>query len=431
MATSRPSSIAGSDAEAKPSFFRNASNKASTYHAQIPYLRRLPFPVIAIIITLIVVNLLVWAAVGIVLHWHTPLISTAILSYTLGLRHALDADHISAIDLMTRRLIAAGQRPVTVGMFFSLGHSTIVIITSLVVAGTAAAVSDKFGNFERVGGIIGTSVSAAFLLLLGLMNIYILYKLIVQMRKMIASDPGSEHEEFKIQGGGCLFPILQKLFKLVDRPWKMYPLGVLFGLGFDTSSEIAILGISSIQATKGTSIWLILIFPLLFTAGMCLLDTTDGALMMSLYTSTQLARDPIAICYYSIVLTVITVIVATIIGTVQFLNLVLNVAEPHGKFWDGVEKLGDAWDIVGGAICGTFIVFGGLSVLLYKPWRRRIDRKRVNNAHFEPLPQENEITEPDEENPREVPASITTYTKDVDVNVEPVEATDIAGPAHR
>jgi high-affinity nickel-transport protein len=119
------------------------------------------------------------------------------------------------------------------------------------------------------------------------------------------------------------------------------------GLGFDTSSEIAILGISSIQATKGTSIWLILIFPLLFTAGMCLLDTTDGALMMSLYTSTQLARDPIAICYYSIVLTVITVIVATIIGTVQFLNLVLNVAEPHGKFWDGVEKLGDAWDIVG------------------------------------------------------------------------------------
>jgi high-affinity nickel-transport protein len=280
-------------------------------------------------------------------HWHTPLVSTAVLSYTLGLRHALDADHISAIDLMTRRLIAAGQRPVTVGMFFSLGHSTIVIITSLVVAGTAAAVSSKFDNFARVGGIIGTSVSAAFLLLLGTMNIYILYKLIVQMKKLIASEPGTEHQEFKIQGGGCLFPILQRLFKLIDRPWKMYPLGVMFGLGFDTSSEIAILGISSIQATKGTSIWLILIFPLLFTAGMCLLDTTDGALMMSLYTSTQLARDPIAICYYSIVLTVITVIVAIVIGTVQFLNLILNVAEPHGKFWDGVERLGEAWDIVG------------------------------------------------------------------------------------
>ncbi|RMZ67929.1 beta-ketoacyl synthase [Pyrenophora seminiperda CCB06] len=397
----------------------------------IPYLRRLPISAIAIIVALIAANLVVWAAVGIVLHWHTPLISTAILSYTLGLRHALDADHISAIDLMTRRLIAADQRPVTVGMFFSLGHSTVVIATSLVVAGTAAAVSDKFDNFERIGGIIGTSISAAFLLLLGIMNIYILYKLIVQIKKMIASEPGSEHEQFKIQGGGCLFPILQKLFKLVDRPWKMYPLGVLFGLGFDTSSEIAILGISSIQATKGTSIWLILIFPLLFTAGMCLLDTTDGALMMSLYTSTQMARDPIAICYYSIVLTVITVIVATIIGTVQFLNLVLNVAEPHGKFWDGVEKLGEAWDIVGGAICGTFIIFGGLSVVLYKPWRRRIDKKRVSNACFEPLSQDQDISGPNQEASRNAASPSITYAKDANVYVKPDDAVDGAGPANQ
>ena len=349
---------------------------------------------------------------------------------------------------MTRRLIAAGQRPVTVGMFFSLGHSSIVIITSLVVAGTAAAVSSKFDSFERIGGIIGTSVSAAFLLLLGIMNIYILYKLIVQMRKILASEPGREHEEFKIQGGGCLFPILQKLFKLVDRPWKMYPLGVLFGLGFDTSSEIAILGISSIQATKGTSIWLILIFPLLFTAGMCLLDTTDGALMMSLYTSTQLARDPIAICYYSIVLTVITVIVATIIGVVQFLNLILNVAEPDGKFWDGVEKLGDSWDIVGmlfplliglkstdvgtgGAICGAFVVFGGLSVLLYKPWRRRVDKKRLGSAHFEPLSQSPDLIARNDEEQQTELAGANNRTKDVDVVVQSIEATDLAGPAHR
>lgn len=348
---------------------------------------------------------------------------------------------------MTRRLIAAGQRPVTVGMFFSLGHSTIVIVTSLVVAGTAAAVSSKFDSFERIGGIIGTSVSAAFLLLLGLMNIYILYKLVVQLKKIIASEPGREHEEFKIQGGGCLFPLLQKLFKLVDRPWKMYPLGVLFGLGFDTSSEIAILGISSIQAARGTSIWLILIFPLLFTAGMCLLDTTDGALMMSLYTSTQLARDPIAICYYSIVLTVITVIVATIIGTVQFLNLILNVAEPHGKFWDGVEKLGDSWDIVGmyfatiattdtdyrtgGAICGAFVVFGGLSVLLYKPWRRRIDKKRLGNAHFEPLSQNFDTPAQNDEEQQSIRTKDNRGAKDVDVAVQAVDATDLAGPAHR
>ena len=346
---------------------------------------------------------------------------------------------------MTRRLIAAGQRPVTVGMFFSLGHSTIVIITSLVVAGTAAAVSSKFDSFERIGGIVGTSVSATFLLLLGIMNIYILYKLIIQMRRILASEPGQEHEEFKIQGGGCLFPILQKLFKLVDRPWKMYPLGVLFGLGFDTSSEIAILGISSIQATRGTSIWLILIFPLLFTAGMCLLDTTDGALMMSLYTSTQLARDPIAICYYSIVLTIITVIVAIIIGTVQFLNLILNVAEPNGKFWDGVEKLGDSWDIVGmlymayarltstnkgsgGAICGAFVVFGGLSILLYKPWRRKVDKNRLENANFEPLAQNSGTAILGDEEQHSGVIDKSGGTKEVDFEVQSFEGTALAGP---
>ncbi|KAF2846457.1 NicO-domain-containing protein [Plenodomus tracheiphilus IPT5] len=431
MASPQASFITAEESGTKPSVFRSASMKASVYHSRVPYLNKLPFPAIAIILTLVVANLLVWAAVGIVLHWHKLLISTAILSYTLGLRHALDADHISAIDLMTRRLIAAGQRPVTVGMYFSLGHSTIVIITSLVVAGTAAAVSDKFGNFEKVGGIIGTSVSAAFLLLLGIMNVYILYKLVVQMKRMIASDTESENDEFKIQGGGCLFPILQKLFRLIDRPWKMYPLGVMFGLGFDTSSEIAILGISSIQATKGTSIWLILIFPLLFTAGMCLLDTTDGAMMMTLYTSTQLARDPIAICYYSIVLTVITVIVATVIGTVQFLNLILNVAEPHGKFWNGVERLGEEWDIVGGAICGTFIVFGGLSVLLYKPWRRRIDKRRMQNAHFEPLVQDPNSVEPVDEDSLKISTTSKNDRKKVDISVAAVEATDLAGPSRR
>ena len=113
----------------------------------------------------------------------------------------------------------------------------------------------------------------------------------------------------------------------------MYPLGILFGLGFDTSSEVALLGIASIQGTKGTSLWLILIFPILFTVGMCLLDTIDGALMMALYTSASFAKDPVAILYYSMVLTVITVVVAIVIGVIQLLTLILNTAEPSGKFW--------------------------------------------------------------------------------------------------
>ncbi|KAI4133374.1 MAG: hypothetical protein LQ338_000274 [Usnochroma carphineum] len=242
---------------------------------------------------------------------------TAIISYSLGLRHAIDADHITIIDLVTRRLVATGQQPVAVGTFFSLGHSThteessIVVITSIVVAATAAAISSKFGTFSRVGGIIGSSVSAGVLILLGVANAYILWKLVQQMRGYIRRR-ADEDPQLAVQG-----------------------------------HEIALLGIASIQGAKGTSIWLILIFPVLFTAGMCLLDTVDGALMMALYTSTALAKDRIAILYYSIVLTFVTVIVAIVIGFIQLLSLILNVAGPTGRFWDGVAVAGDHYDIIG------------------------------------------------------------------------------------
>ena len=402
--------------------------KLSRLHSRVPYLRKLPLSAILIIALLILINLLLWTICGIILafHSHNHLLGTAALAYSLGLRHALDADHITAIDLLTRRLIATGRRPVTVGTFFSLGHSTIVIVTSVVVAATAAGVSKRFDGFSNVGGIIGTSVSAAFLILLGIMNAYILYRLIVQIQKVIRLQPDEAAEEaWKIQGGGCLFQVLKKMFKLIDRPWKMYPLGVLFGLGFDTSSEIALLGISSIQGAQGTSIWLILLFPILFTAGMCLIDTTDGALMMSLYvapmgiggvdkktipsqqqeqehTLVQLdspsnpspevetdpednrpqlrsqVKDPLTFLYYSIVLTTLTVICAIVIGIIQLLSLILNTAKPTGRFWDGVASAGDHYEIVGGAICASFIVFGGVSVMCYGPWRRRVERRRAS-----------------------------------------------------
>ncbi|KAH7229730.1 high-affinity nickel-transport protein-domain-containing protein [Fusarium oxysporum] len=318
--------------------------------------------------TLIAVNALVWIAAGIVLHFHPRLISPAALSYVLGLRHALDADHIAAIDLMTRRLIASGQRPATVGTFFSLGHSTIVIVTCIVVAATSGALRERFDGFQHVGNIVGTSVSAAFLIILCIGNGWVLYKLIqrlqgiLQERRNQVRLEGFVEEEtqiqdhFALEGGGFLTRVFKRLFRVIDRPWKMYPLGVVFGLGFDTSSEIAILGIASIQAVQGTSIWLILIFPILFTAGMCMLDTTDGALMMALYTSKAFSRDVVAILYYSIVLTGITVVVSAFIGIVQVLSLIQNVADPQGRFWDGVSSVGDHFDIVGGSICGVFLI---------------------------------------------------------------------------
>ncbi|ROV97485.1 hypothetical protein VPNG_08702 [Cytospora leucostoma] len=350
-------------------------------------LRSLPPAVAWQILLLIAVNAVVWAAVGVVLHFFPLLISAAVLSYTLGLRHALDADHISAIDLMTRRLIAAGQRPVSVGTWFSLGHSTIVIITCIVVAATSGALRERFDGFQRVGNIIGTSISAAFLLILCAGNAWVLYRLVKRLRVLLwekqqqirdGNDEGAEEEnaggQLSLEGAGFLANVFRKLFRIVDRPWKMYPLGVMFGLGFDTSSEIAILGIASLQGAAGTSLWLILIFPVLFTAGMCLLDTTDGALMMTLYTSKAFARDHIAILYYSIVLTGITIVVSAFIGIVQLLTLILNVAEPEGTFWDGVSAIGDNFEIIGGSICGLFLVVGAGSVLVYGPWRRRMDR---------------------------------------------------------
>lgn len=241
-------------------------------------LRSLPPAVAWQILLLIAANAVVWAAVGIVLHFFPLLISAAVLSYTLGLRHALDADHISAIDLMTRRLIAAGQRPVSVGTWFSLGHSTIVIVTCVVVAATSGALRERFDGFQRVGNIVGTSVSAAFLLILCAGNAWVLYRLVTRLRVLLrqeqqqgrnGGDGGAGEDtaggQLTLEGAGFLAIVFRKLFRIVDRPWKMYPLGVMFGLGFDTSSEIAILGIASLQGAAGTSLWLILIFPVLFT----------------------------------------------------------------------------------------------------------------------------------------------------------------------
>jgi high-affinity nickel-transport protein len=363
--------------ESRQPLLHRMRKKAVAYHEQIPYLRRLPGSAIAIILFLVFVNLIVWIACAIVLHFHTSLVSTAVLAYTLGLRHALDADHIAAIDLCTRRLVASGQRPVTVGTFFSLGHSTIVIVTAIVVAASSAAISDRFDSFSDIGGIIGSSVSSAFLIILGTMNGYILYKLVTALREAIRSPIGHEQVDSGklFVGGGCMTALLQRLFRLIDRPWKMYR------LGFDTSSEVALLGISSIQAAKGTSMWLILIFPILFTAGMCLLDTTDGAAMMSLYSSARLASDSIAVLYYQSVLTAITVAVALAIGTLQLLTMILSIhPELDGPFWHGVEVAGDKYDIIGGSICGAFVVFGGLAFVCYRPWRRRVDRWRMIHA---------------------------------------------------
>ncbi|KAI9902403.1 hypothetical protein N3K66_001755 [Trichothecium roseum] len=350
-------------------------------------IRSLPPNSLRAITLIIISNLIVWLAVLPILALHPRLAAPAALSYTLGLRHALDADHISAIDLTTRRLVFASRRPATVGTFFSLGHSTVVLLTCVAVAVTSGALRERFDGFARVGNIVGTSVSAVFLVVLCVGNGYVLWTLYEKIQAtvgegtVVGDDEDEREEEVSmdqnsLDGGGVMMSMFRKLFRAIDRPWKMYPLGFVFGLGFDTSSEIAILGIASVQAVQGTSIWLILIFPILFTSGMCLLDTTDGALMLALYTSKAFSRDKLAILYYSFILTLITVIVSLFIAVVQVLSLVQNVAEPKGRFWDGVETIGDYFDVIGASICGLFFAVGVGSMVAYRPWRRRMDRRR-------------------------------------------------------
>ncbi|KAN0095462.1 NicO domain containing protein [Hyaloscypha variabilis] len=220
--------------------------------------------------------------------------SSVLLSYTLGLRYALYADQISAIDLMTKRLVK------------------------------------RFEKLRNAGGVIGTAVSAAVLILLGLANAWILAKLIQRRKVLLREEVGGDREDaeegsiagLNLEGGGIMVRIFKKLFKLIGRSWKMYPLGVLFGLGFDTSSEVA----------------------------------------------RHLCHS---ILFYSLV--GITVLVAMIIGMIQLLSVVANYSS--GPFWDDGSNVGDHFDVIGGGICGAFVVFGAASVLSYRPWRRRYDRR--------------------------------------------------------
>src|ERR1700748_3009425 len=212
------------------------------------------------------------------------LIGSAALAYGLGLRHALDADHIAAIDNVTRRLTAFGQRPAGVGFFFSLGHSTIVAVGTGAGPLAASRFKAELGHLQDVGGWIGTAVSTGFLLLVAGLNVAVLLSAWRALQRVRAGNTGGE---FDIVGGGPLSRLLKPALRLIRQSLWMYPLGVLFGLGFDTASEIGLLGLSAAQAAKGFPIWAILVFPALFTSAMALVDTAEALFMVSAYSWAQ------------------------------------------------------------------------------------------------------------------------------------------------
>ena len=238
------------------------------------------------------------------------LLGTASLAYAFGLRHGVDPDHIAAIDNVTRKLMQEGRRPLTSGLFFALGHSTVVVIASVLVALSVAALQARFDRFREIGGMIGTSVSALFLLAIALANIVDpdLGVSGLPPRSGAASSWSTTISNEVLAQRGLLGRLLRSLFGLITKSWHMYPLGLLFGLGFDTASEVGLLGISAAQGSAGLPVWSILVFPALFTAGMALVDTADGMLMVDAYGWAFM--KPIRKLYYNLTITLVSIVVA-------------------------------------------------------------------------------------------------------------------------
>ena len=231
------------------------------------------------------------------------------LAYTFGLRHAVDADHIAAIDNVTRKLMQQGQRPVGVGFFFSLGHSAVVVLMSVGVAFAASALTSRFDSMKAVGGIISTSASALFLFAIAFINILVLISVYRTFQAVKRGEPFAEDDfDILLNKRGFLSRIFRPLFRLVTKSWHMLAIGFLFGLGFDTATEVALFGISSAQAANGMSFSSIMVFPALFTAGMSLVDTTDGVLMLGAYGWAFM--KPIRKLYYNMTITAVSVVVA-------------------------------------------------------------------------------------------------------------------------
>jgi high-affinity nickel-transport protein len=323
--------------------------------------------VIGMYVFLAAANIALWG-VAIVTFRHYPvLLGTCLLAYGFGLRHAVDADHIAAIDNVTRKLMQQGQRPVGVGFFFSLGHSTIVFGLSAAVAGTAFALRGKFAALSSWGNIFGTLISAFFLLAIAVMNLLILASIIATFRRVRAGGVYSDEDlNLLLAKRGFFGRIFRGLFKIVDHSWQMYFVGFLFGLGFDTATEVGVLGISAAAASKGLPVWSIMVFPALFTAGMALIDTTDSILMLGAYGWAFM--KPMRKLFYNITITAVSVLVAVVVGGLETLGLIQGTYNLSGWFWNAIAAIdGDgAFGILGYAIIGIFIAAWVISVAVYK-----------------------------------------------------------------
>jgi high-affinity nickel-transport protein len=332
--------------------------------------------IVAMYALLIGANLAAWAWALAAFHGYPVLLGTAFLAYALGLRHAVDADHIAAIDNVTRKLMQQGQRPVGVGLYFSLGHSTIVFGLSVAIALTSVAIKERFGSFESIGGLIGTGISAFFLLAIGAANLFVLWSVYCTFRVVKAGGRYVEEDLDRVLSKRGFFGrIFRRLFRLIGKSWHMYLLGFLFGLGFDTATEVGLLGLSATEASKGLAVWSILVFPALFTAGMALVDSTDSILMLGAYGWAFV--KPIRKLYYNMTITAVSVVVAVLIGGIEALGLVGDQFKMQGRIWEAIGSLNAHFNTLGFVIIGVFAVCWMVSLLVYRV--NRYDEIEVNS----------------------------------------------------
>ncbi len=288
------------------------------------------------------------------------------LAYTFGLRHAFDADHIAAIDNTTRKFLQDGKRPLGVGFFFSLGHSTIVLslVTGLAVA--AQTVNARVPSFQHWGGAVGTGVSGTFLWIIGALNLVVLLDVIRIFREMRTGTYDQERLEQRLLERGLMNRFfLGRISQRIRSSWQMYPLGVLFGLGFDTATEVGLLAISAGVATNHVPFTAVLALPILFAAGMSLMDTADGAFMSQAYG--WAFSNPVRKVYYNITVTTLSVTMALVIGTIELLQVVAIRFEGGGGFWDWLATLD--FGRIGYGIVAAFVLTWSISVLVWKKGR--------------------------------------------------------------
>jgi nickel/cobalt transporter (NiCoT) family protein len=311
-------------------------------------------------------------------------IGIGVTAYTLGMRHAFDADHIAAIDNTTRKLMHQGQRPLSVGFWFSLGHSTIVFglafLLSLGVKALVKPVQDDNSQLHNVTGLIGTTVSGAFLYLIAAVNVVILVGIWKVFRKMRSGDFDEAALEEQLNNRGFMNRLLGRVMKSINKPAQMYPVGVLFGLGFDTATEVALLVLAGSGAASGLPWYAILCLPVLFAAGMSLLDTIDGSFMNFAYG--WAFSKPVRKVYYNLTITGLSVAVALIIGTVELLGLLAQQLNWQGAFWDWVQ--GIDINMLGFVIVGLFFVTWIIALAVWK--FGRIEEKWTAGLHTDDQP---------------------------------------------